>query len=637
MQASKKVTCSVIKADIGGYVGHSSCHPQILEAAQDALHQAIARGLLIDGRAMHCGDDVELIMTHGNGCDDSGIHQFAWETFEKLTGIAKTLKLYGAGQDLLADSFSGNVKGMGPGVAELCFTERPSEPVIVFMADKTSPGAWNLPLFKIFGDPFNTIGLVIDPSMHEGFRFQVTDVVEHKTWVLSLPEDMYDLLVLIGATGRYMIEAVYRKRDGEIAAAASTQRLGLIAGRYVGKDDPVMIVRSQSGFPAVGEILETFSFPHLVEGWMRGSHHGPLMPVAFRDANPSRFDGPPRVIAAGFQLCHGKLVGPRDLFDDPSFDETRREANRITTYMRRHGPFQPHRLGLEDMEYTTLPQVMAFIFTKAVLPRRPELEAGLRTRYPGLREVRVVDPGLREYDAIQKSIAREAAHYMEQVATPGVRLAISGGRTLYSMITFLGHGKEGIKLYPLSMTPIFTMPGLTANGLVSMLGAKYQAATAYNLPSHPVSSRKEYEEQLNMTPQLKKIYEETWEAEIMFLGIGSVDVRSPGFIALAVQELGMTPAQLAELGVAAEINHNPLNADGEPLTTFADPGLRKLLDRLIGVRPSELRERAARADRRVVGVAGGVEKVTAIRAALKGEYVNVLITDAYAAEALAKE
>ena len=47
------------------------------------------------------------------------------------------------------------------------FVERPSEPVIIFMADKTEPGAWNYPLYKIFADPFNTIGLVIDPKMHE--------------------------------------------------------------------------------------------------------------------------------------------------------------------------------------------------------------------------------------------------------------------------------------------------------------------------------------------------------------------------------------------------------------------------------------------------------------------------------------
>jgi len=120
--------------------------------------------------------------------------------------------------------------------------------------------------------------------------------------------------MFIGAMRRFMIKSVSRK-DGMIAAVASTQKLSLIAGKYVGKDDPVLIVRCQSGLPAVGEVLEPFAFPHVVEGWMRGSHRGPLMPVAFYEATFT-IDGPPRVIAAGFQLCNGKLIGPRDLFDD---------------------------------------------------------------------------------------------------------------------------------------------------------------------------------------------------------------------------------------------------------------------------------------------------------------------------------
>jgi fructose 1,6-bisphosphate aldolase/phosphatase len=52
--------------------------------------------------------------------------------------------------------------------------------------------------------------------------------------------------------------------------ASSTQKQALIAGKYVGEDDPVCIVRGQSGLPAIGEILEPFSFPHIVSGWMRG-------------------------------------------------------------------------------------------------------------------------------------------------------------------------------------------------------------------------------------------------------------------------------------------------------------------------------------------------------------------------------
>ncbi|MCR4406491.1 MAG: fructose-1,6-bisphosphatase [Anaerolineae bacterium] len=354
----EKVTLSVIKADVGGYVGHSSIHPVLLEEAQRHLEAAKGDGIIVDFHVTRVGDDLELIMTHRKGVDDPEVHHLAWRTFEECIRVAKSLKLYGAGQDLLSDAFSGNVKGMGPGVAEMEFVERESEPVLIFMADKTSAGAWNMPLYKMFADPFNTAGLVISPKMHEGFSFEVHDVKEHKRIVFHCPEEIYDLLLFIGAPGRYIIKAVYHKGTGEIGAVSSTQRLALIAGRYVGKDDPVCIVRCQGEFPAVGEALEPFSMPHIVEGWMRGSHFGPLMPVSVPQSNPTRFDGPPRVVALGFQLADGRLIGPRDMFDDPSYDEARRLCNVVAEHLRRHGPFEPQRLPLEAMEYTTMPQVM---------------------------------------------------------------------------------------------------------------------------------------------------------------------------------------------------------------------------------------------------------------------------------------
>jgi len=361
----QKITLSVIKADIGGFVGHSCVHPCLLEEAQKHL---AASDLLIDFHVTHVGDDVNLIMTHAQGVDSRRIHELAWNVFAACTERARELKLYGAGQDLLADAFSGNIKGLGPGCAEMEFEERASEPIVVFMADKTEPGAWNFPLFKIFADPFNTAGLVIDPKMHDGFDFEVHDLIDHKKVILQTPAEVYDLLVFIGAPGRYVVKCV-RSRSGEIGAVTSTQRLNLMAGRYVGKDDPVCIVRCQSGLPAVGEVLEPFSNPHLVSGWMRGSHSGPLMPVALEDATPARFDGPPRVVALGFQLAGGRLVGPRDMFQDKSFDRARATANEIADYMRRLGPFEPHRLHLDEMEYTTMPQVM-----KRLLGRFSDME-----------------------------------------------------------------------------------------------------------------------------------------------------------------------------------------------------------------------------------------------------------------------
>jgi fructose 1,6-bisphosphate aldolase/phosphatase len=355
---SERITLSVIKADIGSIAGHHMVHPDQMATATKILAEAKQKGLIIDFYVANVGDDLQLIMTHTKGPDNPDIHGLAWDAFKAAAKVARELKLYAAGQDLLSEAFSGNVRGLGPGVAELEMEERVSEPVVTFHADKTEPGAFNLPIFRIFADPFNTAGLVIDPKMHDGFIFEVYDVMEGNSVLLKSPEEMYDILALIGTTGRFVIRRVYRKSDNLLSAVVSVERLNLIAGRYVGKDDPVAIVRAQHGLPAVGEILEAFAFPHLVAGWMRGSHYGPLMPVPLRYAKVTRFDGPPRVIALGWNINKGRLIGPVDLFDDVAYDETRRLAQLVAEYMRRHGPFMPHRLGPEEMEYTTLPDVM---------------------------------------------------------------------------------------------------------------------------------------------------------------------------------------------------------------------------------------------------------------------------------------
>jgi len=358
-----RTTVTVIKADVGSIPGHCTVHPKQLELARMLMAEALNDDVVVSYDVTHVGDDIQLIMTHDKGENNPAIHELAWNIFHEITErVSKPLKLYGAGQDLLADSFSGNIRGAGPGVAELEFEERRSEPILVFCADKTNPGAWNLPLYKIFADPFNTAGLVIDPSLHEGFCFRVLDLKENAFVDMTTPEELYDLLALVGTPSRYIVERVWR-RDGLPAASASTSRLSLIAGRYVGKDDPVLIVRAQHGLPAVGEILEAFAFPHLVAGFMRGSHYGPLMPISIKDAMVSRFDGPPRVLGLGFQVANRCLVGlrgtePMDLFADVAFDGVRQQASEITDYMRRHGPVMPHLLGPEEMEYTTMPQVL---------------------------------------------------------------------------------------------------------------------------------------------------------------------------------------------------------------------------------------------------------------------------------------
>lgn len=361
-----KTTVSLIKADIGSIPGHVTVPQPLLETAKAEMKEAVRTGLINSYFVFNAGDDLELLMTHDKGEDNQDIHKLAWETFMTCAQKAKKMKLYGAGQDLLSEAFSGNVKGLGPGVAEMEFKERGSDPVIVFAADKTEPSAYNYLFYKIFADPNNTSGLVFDPRMICGFNFEVLDAKASKSVKLSTPEELYQLLALIGTTERYMIKKVYRNGDNEIAASSSTTKLALIAGKYVGKDDPVCLVRAQSGLPSVGEITSPFLHTYLVAGWMRGSHWGPFFPVGLKNSKCTLFDGPPRIVSLGFQVTDGKLVSDDDgnplyvdMFDDPAFDKARSEALDLASHLRRHGTFMPARLGAEAMEYTTLPQCLS--------------------------------------------------------------------------------------------------------------------------------------------------------------------------------------------------------------------------------------------------------------------------------------
>jgi fructose 1,6-bisphosphate aldolase/phosphatase len=347
-----KTTLSIIKADIGSIGGHIKPSTALLQRVNDFLKKGI-KGIANDFFVSHTGDDVAILFSHTHGVGYEKLHKLAWEAFLAGTAVAKAEGLYGAGQDLLKDSFSGNVKGMGPAVAEMEFEERPNEPFVFFAADKTDPGAYNLPLYLMFADPMFNSGLILSPNMAKGFKFVIMDVnytEGDKLIELNAPEDLYDIAALLRDNERYVVESVWSRETGDIAAVVSTTRLHNIAGKYTGKDDPVMLVRVQGPFPATGEVLAPFNIGHFVAGFMRGSHTGPLMPVKM-NSSVSFFDGPPVVCALGFCVHNAKLTEPADAFDHPYWDYIRNKVSRKATDIREQGFAGAAMLPYSELEY----------------------------------------------------------------------------------------------------------------------------------------------------------------------------------------------------------------------------------------------------------------------------------------------
>ena len=127
----------------------------------------------------HTGDDCAVtgIMTEN---DMSAVDRLMWDALQEGASKAAELGLYGPGQDLVADAFTGNLRGTGPATVTLPFPVRrdnPSQTVLLSFADKTEPMAFNYYATGAYLLPrFNT-GLVIAASkMKRGYIMDVVDL-----------------------------------------------------------------------------------------------------------------------------------------------------------------------------------------------------------------------------------------------------------------------------------------------------------------------------------------------------------------------------------------------------------------------------------------------------------------------------
>jgi len=150
--------------------------------------------------------------------------------------------------------------------------------------------------------------------------------------------------------GRFVVHSVMSSDGNDQIVSASTDRLHNIAGTYVGKDDPIAIVRTQKNFPATEEAGSAFNDPHYVAGNTRGSHHMPLMPVKLNSAASLNYSIP-IVSCLLFSMHNGKLTGPHDGFGTADWDLQRMRASKRAMIIRNQGFIHPATLVPDELEY----------------------------------------------------------------------------------------------------------------------------------------------------------------------------------------------------------------------------------------------------------------------------------------------
>lgn len=241
---------------------------------------------------------------------------------------------------------------------------------------------------------------------------------------------------------------------------------------------------------------------------------------------------------------------------------------------------------------------------------RVSLEKNLIATY-GLNDVFVVPTPLNEA-ALTHTISRAAALYVSDHLRPGGYLNIGYGDTVSSMLGYLAKEHED----PIN---VVSMTGGVSYYLPSVSSTAY-AMHLFLIPSPLIVSSSEVRDALLGEKSIQEIYAMTEHADMSVVGIGAAvegaTVLRNGII--RESELAILKMQ----GSVGDVLNHFYDSEGNPITT-------EIENRTISTDIEKLRTM-----KNVVGVAGGSEKIAAIKAVLRGGYLNVLVTDSKTAEEL---
>ncbi|HHV62408.1 MAG TPA: sugar-binding transcriptional regulator [Firmicutes bacterium] len=221
---------------------------------------------------------------------------------------------------------------------------------------------------------------------------------------------------------------------------------------------------------------------------------------------------------------------------------------------------------------------------------------------------------------IKRDIGRAAAEYLSRVMRDGDILSTAWGSTLYEVAKALTPARPvKVRIVQLAgfvgNVAAHEQAGDLARRIASAFGGEW-----YLLPAPLVVENKTTRDAILHEPAISQVLGMARQASVALVGIGTCDASS-----LMVRAGYLREEDLKELGArgaVGDVCYRYYDEDGNPCPSEWD-------DRVIAITLQELRDIPLR-----VGAAGGERKIKAIRSALKGGYINVLITDETAARGL---
>ncbi|SEP78906.1 DNA-binding transcriptional regulator LsrR, DeoR family [Virgibacillus subterraneus] len=245
------------------------------------------------------------------------------------------------------------------------------------------------------------------------------------------------------------------------------------------------------------------------------------------------------------------------------------------------------------------------------------IEKELMKRFQ-LNNVIVVDSTDVDNRPSDTPFAIAGAIYLEGVIKRGGAVGVMAGKSIASVVSEINETQQSDTHF----VPLIGGWGLNdtnwhANTCVTQLSRKTKGDCWVLHAPAMVSSDKLYRNLMD-EPQIKKVISLANNVETAVVGIGEISESATFFNSMQMEKYELK--KLKKEGAVASIGTSFINSYGEEIDLH-------ISKRMIGISGSNLK-----AIPLVVGLARGIAKVDAIHASLKGEWIDVLITDMVTAE-----
>ncbi|MBW1712577.1 MAG: hypothetical protein JRJ59_05485 [Deltaproteobacteria bacterium] len=275
-------------------------------------------------------------------------------------------------------------------------------------------------------------------------------------------------------------------------------------------------------------------------------------------------------------------------------------------------------------------------------PRLQRLELQLMDAF-GLKDVVVVpsDEG-RTHEAVGQA----AAEYFVRAAQDDISIGLAPGYSVQRMIEhlhllpFSGH-----KLYPLAAESTSILRHFYPTQLAALMMTKYKddsqvSAFTYRIPNKPhndddLPKYRSFLKSIAQDEAFSRLLEKARAADVLLMGVGAVS-RPDHSLKAFFEAYNLSPKELLAQGAVGVINYHFYDREGRTLTSSDCPALKDIESSMVRIDLDSFRRAVKAFGRSLIALAGGTYKIEAVRAALKGRFFNILITDVNLAEGLLK-